>query len=67
MSKKLKTFLTWVGAKKGRWKVVLFSTVVLLLTLGFILFMLLSGFDKEKGLYKTPIKVDVKVKKGGTK
>lgn len=62
--KKFKNFLIWTFEKKSRMIMVLTSIVVLLLTLGFIGFMLLSGYDKEKGLYKTPVDTKIQYKKG---
>ena len=61
---KLKTFLDWVGKKRWRWLIVLISAVVLIISIFFGVFMLMSGYDKKQGFHKDPVKIDVNVNKG---
>ncbi len=64
MSKKLQTFLKWAGTNKKRWALAIGSLVIIILSLSFGVFLILSGYDKEKGLYKTPVDTKLHLKKG---
>ena len=66
MARKFKNFLESVYGKqvKNRWKKIIFSIVVIIMTIGITIFVITNlGYDGKK-FYIKPWNVDLKINKG---